>query len=198
MDKYIELEYDKNDHRFQQAISVIKSYIDFHDNSNTNIDWVENIYKEYSRYLHTSNCNDGGFNTATKSSLPEFGAINFKELSENRHSIRDFGEENINKNDIIEVVNMATKTPSVCNRQGYKVYHIPDNSLLKQVLKIQDGLRGNGENLKDILLVKSSREYMIAANERNQTYIDGGMFLMTLIYALTFKNLATYTLNAKF
>lgn len=198
LDKYIELNYDKNDHRFQQAISVIKKYIDFHDNSDVNIDWIKNKFEEYSNYLLTSYYNDGGFERATESSLPEFSDLNFKELSENRHSIRDFGEENVNKSDIIEAVNMATKTPSVCNRQAYKVYHIHDRDLLKQVLEIQNGLTGNGENLKDILLVTSSREYMIGPSERNQTYIDGGMFLMSLIYSLTFKNLATCALNANF
>src|SRR5699024_9003022 len=76
--------------------------------------------------------------------------------------------------------------------------YIKNPLLVKKVLQIQGGLRGKRENLNKILVVTADKQYMAHAHERNQTYIDGGLFAMSLIYSLTSKNIATCALNASF
>ena len=39
---------------------------------------------------------------------------------------------------------------------------------------------------------------MSQIHERNQTFIDGGLFSMSLVYSLTFNNVATCILNTNF
>src|SRR5699024_12781328 len=130
--------------------------------------------------------------------IPHYGDLNVEELSTYRYSIRDFGEKVIDDEDIYDAIQIATKTPSVCNRQAYKVYQIKNTTKLEKVYELQGGLTTNGDNLQQFLLVTCNREFMNGPHERNQTYMDGAMYLMSLIYALTYKQIATCTLNTNF
>lgn len=198
MDKYIELGYPTDDNRFQEGISVINEYLKLHEERNFPVQWVSGKQKEYMKFDTGIYNGKAGYGVIHKNELPQYESLNFKELAYNRHSIRDFGEEMIEDNKIYEAIEIATKTPSVCNRQACKVYQIKDSIILKKTFELQRGLTTNGENLQQMLLVTSNREYMNGPHERNQTYIDGGMFTMSLIYALTYRNIATCALNTNF
>lgn len=198
MDQFIEYGYSTNDSRFQSAISVIKSYIDLHKAGNFPINNIETKYINYSKFINNERVNSGGYKIFKKDELPQFCLLGFKELSQNRFSVRDFGNEVISDDRIFSSIEIATKTPSVCNRQAWKVYLIKSNSKVKEVLRIQGGFSNNGENLQSLILVTSDKQYMNNGQERNQTYIDGGLFTMSLLYALESENIASCTLNASF
>lgn len=130
--------------------------------------------------------------------LPQFDQLSFEELSKIRYSLRDFGEDNLDDSEVFKAINMASKTPSVCNRQSWKVRYIKCPEKVKDTLIIQNGLTGNGENLRKLLVVTADKQYMNGGHERNQTYIDGGLFMMSLLYALTSIGIASCTLNTNF
>lgn len=198
MDNYIDQGYSTDDYRFQSAISVIKSYIELHQMQNHPISWIEDQMNKYLSYLNQDNLALGGFKTLKSIELPEFDNIPFEDLSKNRYSVRDFGEGRIDDSKVFEAINIASKTPSVCNRQSWKVRYIKSPSKVREILRIQSGLTGNGENLRDLLVITADKQYMNGVHERNQTYIDGGLFTMSLLYALTSKSIASCTLNACF
>lgn len=198
MDKYLESGYSTDDYRFQSAMSVIESYVYFHKNENYSVTWIENKMDSYSKYLKKDNLEIGGFKIFNKNALIGFEQLPFKELSESRYSIRDFGKEKVDDLKVFEAINIATKTPSVCNRQAWKVRYIKSLDKVKATLSIQDGLSGNGENLSNLLVITTDKQYMNGGHERNQTYIDGGLFTMSLLYALTSKGIASCTLNTSF
>lgn len=198
MDKFLELGYPATDTRFQQAISVIEEYVILHRKNNFDAIEAENKLSEYKELLLEENCGIGGYSVVKREELPNFNSTSFKNLAAQRYSIRDFGNDEINDDDIFDAIKSAIKTPSVCNRQAWKVHYIKEKSLLEKALVIQGGLRGNGKNLNRLMLVTCNKEYMNGPHERNQTFIDGGMFTMSLIYALTSKQIATCALNADF
>lgn len=198
MDKYVEKGFPTSDNRFQQAISVISEYINIHRINNYDTEWVTSKYNRYKKYFIEEFYEVGGSDSIKSKKIPKYKELNFKELSTYRYSIRDFGEELIDDNDIYDAIQMATKTPSVCNRQAYRVYQIKNTQKLKKAYEMQGGLTTNGNNLQQFLLVTCNREFMNGPHERNQTYIDGGMYLMSLIYALTYHQIATCTLNTNF
>lgn len=198
MDKYINQGYPTDDYRFQSAISVIKSYIELHQMHGYSIQWIEDEMEKYSNYLKEDNLELGGFKTIKAFELPEFDNIPFESLSKHRYSVRDFGKDELDDSKVFEAINIATKTPSVCNRQAWKVRFIKSPDKVKSTLLIQSGLTGNGENLNKLLVVTADKQYMNGGHERNQTYIDGGLFTMSLLYALTSKGVASCTLNASF
>ncbi|MFW5445852.1 nitroreductase family protein [Aerococcus urinaeequi] len=195
---YLKMGYSVDDDRFQQALATINAYIMAHKELDFSVSEVQTRFNKYSQYLKKQNDGVAGFGKIKIEELPNYSQLNFEKLAYNRHSIRDFGKEKINDKSVLNAIKIATKTPSVCNRQAYKVYQIKNEHLLEKIFKLQAGLTTNGENLQQFLLVTCNREYMLDARERNQTYIDGGMFLMTLVYALTYEQIATCTLNSSF
>jgi nitroreductase len=90
---------------------------------------------------------------------------------------------------------MAQKTPSVCNRQSSKVYVFSKAEDKQKVLSYQNGNRGFGDQASKVLIVTSNLEHFVSAGERNQCWVDGGMFSMSLVYALHSLGLGTCCLN---
>ncbi|WP_413526686.1 nitroreductase family protein [Marinilactibacillus psychrotolerans] len=198
MDKYIKLGFPTEDKRFQSAVSVIQAYVDLHKENNLRNFKVENKLNEYLPKFEEENIKLGGYEVCHKSNLPNYNEIPFNILAEKRYSIREFGTERINQQDVLDSIQIATKSPSVCNRQSWNVYYLKELNLIEKVLKIQGGFKGNGQNLKDLILITCDNQFMNDSRERNQAYIDGGLFTMSLIYGLESKNLATCTLNTNF
>ncbi|CAH7141080.1 Nitroreductase [Vibrio chagasii] len=119
----------------------------------------------------------------------------FYDFSNSRKSIRKFTGEMVPDESIESAVRLALNTPSVCNRQASKVYLISDTERVKKILKIQGGLTGYTENINQLLILTVDRNYFYTIGERNQFYIDGGMFLMNLLYALHYNKIANCPAN---
>lgn len=121
--------------------------------------------------------------------------MDFKKFANSRFSIRNFAEGEIANTLIEEAIEIAQKTPSVCNRQSSRVYIYEDEEKKSEILKFQNGNSGFGKDANKILIVTSDLRDFRGVNERHQSYIDGGMYSMSLIYALHSKGLGTCPLN---
>lgn len=97
-----------------------------------------------------------------------------------RHSIRNFGGGEVPMEDVRRAVRMAAKTPSVCNRQGPRV-HCFEKAM--DALQWQPGNKGFGQLASRGLVVTADLQAFSGPGERNQCWIDGGLFAMSLIYA---------------
>jgi len=112
-----------------------------------------------------------------------------------RSSVRNFSNAKINNLDVLKAIAMAkNKTPSVCNRQGWEVVLVRNLVRVKQVLALQNGNSGI-ENVQNVIVVCSTLTSFFGSNERNQPYIDGGLFLMSLLNSLHYRNIAGCSLN---
>ena len=112
-----------------------------------------------------------------------------------RHSVRCFDSRPVEMPTIVEAVRMAQKTPSVCNREAGRVFVIEDKAMQAKLLAHQNGNRGFGDQADKILVVASSQDCFLTVGERHQAWIDGGMFAMSLIYALHSLGLGSCCLN---
>jgi nitroreductase len=112
-----------------------------------------------------------------------------------RRSIRSFSSERITKDDVIRAITLAKSAPSACNRQAWHVYYISNPSIVKDVLKLQNGNRGFGSEVSDLLIIAGDLKAFGTAQERNQVYIDSGIFGMSLMFALHSLGLASCALN---
>ena len=65
----------------------------------------------------------------------------------------------------------------------------------KQVLSCQGGNAGFGETVKGVLVVTTDTSRFFSVGERNQCWIDGGLFSMSLVYALHSLGLGSCCLN---
>lgn len=113
-----------------------------------------------------------------------------------RHSIRHFSPEPVSHSMIqIAVRHAQFGTPSVCNRQPAHVYVLSSAQEKKDILALQNGNKGFGDSASHILIITSDLESFVDVTERNQCWIGGGMFAMSLVYALHAQKIATCTLN---
>jgi len=120
----------------------------------------------------------------------------FENLCFKRHSVRYFSNDKVQPDMIARAVEIAQRTPSVCNRQGWHVFSITNNEILSIFRKIHKGFASKDQNLSTLLLICFSKSTFSFPEERNQGFIDGGLFSMSLIYALTDLGLATCPLNS--
>ena len=90
---------------------------------------------------------------------------------------------------------MAQKTPSVCNRQSSKVYLFHNKDDVNKVLSYQNGCASFAKSVQAVYIVTSNLESFISTDERNQCWIDGGLFAMSLLYALHSLGIGSCCLN---
>lgn len=180
------------------AYQVMCEYYEFHLEIDVKIDdyFSQEQYNSYKNIL--SNSYDKSFSGAIAYKKEDFymhNQSNFYDFSSSRKSIRDFTGEIIDTAIIEKAISLALNAPSVCNRQSSKVYLLQDKAKIDKVLSIQNGFTGHTENVKQLLIVSSDRNYFFSVGERNQLYIDGGIFLMNLLYCLHFYKIANCPAN---
>lgn len=112
-----------------------------------------------------------------------------------RHSCRQFSSKEVEDIDIDEAIRLAMRSPSVCNRQAWRVHDFPDGELMQNVLKCQNGNVAFREEIRRVLAVTCDARHFVSVGERNQGWIDGGMFAMSLLYGLHCRKLGACALN---
>ena len=122
----------------------------------------------------------GGTVSITKKDIESATNTVSPEFFSTRHSIRNFSDTKVTTEEISRAVNMARKTPTVCNRQGPRTHVFMHP---QEALRWQQGNRGFGHLASVALVVTCNLEAFSGRGERNQPYIDGGMFAMSLLYA---------------
>ncbi|WP_270088420.1 nitroreductase family protein [Sphingobacterium sp. SYP-B4668] len=120
---------------------------------------------------------------------------NFADFARSRKSVRNFTGEYIAEEVIRKVVELANTAPSVCNRQASNVYLIQDKIQIERILAVQGGFAGYEQHVSQLLIVTNDRRYYYTIGERNQLYIDGGLYLMNLLYALHYYRIGNCPAN---
>ena len=112
-----------------------------------------------------------------------------------RHSVRDYAERPVSRKDVFKAIKLAQCSPSVCNRQPSKVYVVESAEMKQEVLSHQNGNEGFGEYAGLLMIVTVSLHSFHGPLERNEAFVDGGMFAMSLIWALHSLGLGSCALN---
>ncbi|WP_242134064.1 nitroreductase family protein [Aestuariivivens marinum] len=187
---------ERYQHNSQTTIAqkVLIDYYEYHKKNNIAIGdyFSEEIYN-----IFKSRCVLKEKAFVEKNEAEYFSDVNktFDLFSNSRKSIRSFTNERISEDVIKEVVDLASNAPSVCNRQPARVYFINNKVLVNKVLDLQGGLTGFQNEINQIFVVTVDRNYFYTIGERNQFYIDGGIYLMNLMYALHFKKIGCCPAN---
>lgn len=137
---------------------------------------------------------DGGTIELSRSSIHNASSNVTADFFLKRYSIRQYTDEEVSTADIDAAIVIAQKSPAVCNRQECRVYVVHDKKLMSKMLAIQ-GSRGFNHQINKLLVVTNQLTAFYGMNERNQCWIDGGMFAMSLILGLHAQGLGTCCLN---
>lgn len=175
----------------QSALKVLNEYFQYHRQKGIEFDSIESLLGQFD----LSTCISGGAAVVSRDCILDCTKGSFEELVSYRHSIRCFTDEHVDPSIIKKAVRIAQKSPSSCNRQPARVYAAQTPSNIRDVLSLLTGHKGFGESIGGLLLIAADLRIYCGARERNQAYLEGGLFAMSLIYALHSMGLGTCVLN---
>lgn len=196
---YEKRQYDKKNYAYINALSILESHLELYRGTEYE-ETIRDMFAEINQSLRglTPNHKDiAGVKKVTRRAKQTNNKKNYAELVEGRSSVRAFSEEPINKSDLKEAIQLAQRSPSACNRQATRVYEIHDPVIIKEVMFIQEGFTYENPPQCITLIVADDTNFS-GAGERNQGYVDGGMFAMSFMYALEYMKLAACPLHASF
>ncbi|MDM1094745.1 nitroreductase family protein [Myroides odoratimimus] len=174
-------------------------YYEIHKEKNINIDdfFTEEQYQFYKKILGSNyNVDFEGVYSFNKSLFyNDVTKLDFSRFAYSRKSIRNYTGEKISIDRIEKVIELANTSPSVCNRQASNIYLVEDADKVNKLLQLQGGFRGFDKDVKQLLVVTNDRKYYYTVGERNQLYIDGGIYLMNLLYALHYYKIGNCPAN---
>jgi len=128
------------------------------------------------------------FFAGNQASFPEFNA--------SRRSCRHFDPSiPVERPLIVEAVRMALRSPSACNRQPARVYAVTEKSAVERCMELHNGSRGFSHLIPALLIVSARMDVFTGPGERYESYIDGGLFSMSLMLALHYQRLGCVPLN---
>lgn len=130
----------------------------------------------------------------TKNEFFQFTNSSFDLFANSRHSLRNF-TGSISLDDIKIAISIAQSSPSACNRQPSRVHVLTNREVISNVLHLQGGNRGFGSKIDILLIVTAELIGYRGISERNNVFVDGGIFSMNLLYALHFKKIGACSLN---
>ncbi len=175
------------------ALGVLKAYLTYHKERGFNPESVLNRFQKYSKYLHHDE--QYGVVQTDKITLQKEAAGSFRQFFMSRHSVRQFSDKPIIESDIRKAVELAMKAPSACNRQSCKVYYYREKSVNKELGELIAGNTGFEDEVQNYIVVTSDMSAFYDPFERNQVYVDGGIFTMALVEALHYYGIASCILQ---
>lgn len=177
------------------ARGCIRDYVHFHDHRNLPLPvHLEARLRAYAT-AHGASDLPGGSHTLTRRDVVDATDFDYDHFIGTRRSVRHFTGGPVSPQDIQTAVTRALRSPRVCNRESRRVYAAYDPALRDHVLRFHHGNRGFGHRLGAVLVVTVDLREFDMIGERNQGWIDGGLFAMSLMYALHAARLGTCPLN---
>lgn len=198
MNKWIKKGLDPKDSFFQIAASVAHDYFDRHKTLAVDVSHFWKLFDpKVQAEIERANKQLGGALPANLVREVQFESQDdrdFLDVVFSRRSVREFIDAPVPDEDIRRAVETAMQAPSVCNRQPVRIHQFEDVDTIRAVLDLQGGFRGYKLPPK-LLLVTSDLSAFVGAVERNQGYIDGGLFMMLLLLGLEQVGLGSCSLN---
>lgn len=178
---------------YQNTVAVLRAYIKMQKTRGYENEWlnekVEHLEKNQKSGV------SAGIEKSGNHEMAEKRQKTYPEFFQSRHSIRQFSEEKIKMEDLEKAVRLAQKAPSACNRQPCCVYWYEDTVDCTRLAEYIAGNRGFEKEPAGYLVVTVALSAYHDAGERNQAYVDGGIFSMALMEALHYYGIGSCPLQ---
>ncbi|WP_262848551.1 nitroreductase family protein [Mumia quercus] len=186
--------YDTAAFAYVEGLSIIRRYEEYHRKQEFDVPFLSEVIDDELRRTDRP-AEAAGTKTVRRSDKENNCDKTFYDLAQGRSSVREFSGRPIDTEKVMNALRNAEKTPSVCNRQGWRAYWTEDKQLAAQVLAHQRGF-GYAEMPEVLLAITVSNNTFLSPVERNEAFVDGGLFAMSVLYGLEHEGLAAVPLNA--
>ncbi|MCJ1970979.1 polysaccharide pyruvyl transferase family protein [Lactococcus carnosus] len=183
---------------FEIGISVVSQYFKRHAELNADVSDKRKLFSDrILKVVESDSGANGGTVVIDRERYFESITDTFVDVLSRRKSLREYSDEPVDIKKIKQAIQLAMTTPSVCNRQATRVHVITNPEKIAEAMSFQGGF--NGYELPPVvLLVTNDIAAYSLFTERNQPYVDGGLFAMTLLLGLENEKLAAVALNTMF
>jgi nitroreductase len=192
-DCYLKNQFPADGIAFMNAIQVLDSYVRFHEERAYDV-------SDLKRRIAVYQAPCGGMLEAGRfqMSLTEYrdmATADFSKLAASRHTIRSFSGEAVPEATVLEALEISRKTPSACNRQCWRTYWVRSVAMKDRLLELQNGHRGFGDTADSFLVITADEHSFFGLMERHQSFVDGGLYAMTVMNALHYVGVGACPLN---
>lgn len=201
LENYIEV-YGKQDSAFlEYPLNTLHGYVEFSKSIGSDVAEVElslkNLQTNYENLTGKPfEVKTHGIEVLPRQKIQAKAASSFEELLYSRHSVRSFEPEEVDRALIDKALELAQRTPSACNRQGWKT-HVFNGEAAHKLLLWQEGSCGFEDQIHTAILVTAEQRAFLD-HEVYQAYVDGGLYAMNLINALHSLGLGTIPVSCGF
>ncbi|TDP63344.1 nitroreductase family protein [Roseateles toxinivorans] len=183
-----------------RVVQALDEYVAFNRGHGVDLAWLLPRLEAMRQALQAGNCwraapVEAGTRLVRRDDIHAAAKHDLSAFFAQRYSVRQFAPEPVQAELIEQAVRMAQKTPSVCNRESGTVFVVTDRARMAELMALQNGNRGFGDQAGALMIITSRQDTFLSAGERYQAWIDGGLFAMSLIYALHSLGLGTCCLN---
>ncbi|MGM9600090.1 MAG: nitroreductase family protein [Faecousia sp.] len=173
-ERYEKTEPMKDEQALIIARAVITEYIRYQEDHNVGVDFIPEKYRQGGV---ESDCKAGICLVLAKKST------DFERIARGRHSSRSFSDRHVSHETIQKAVALAQTAPSACNRQSTRIFACLNKKAISEIMKLHGGTRGF-DTPPIVFAVTGDLNLYQNEYERNTIFVDGGIFLMNLLYSL--------------
>jgi nitroreductase len=173
---------DKDVYAYNIGMSTIKEYIEFGKKHK----FLDNpIYDELSEYIKGKDFKKVpiGAHIVDKKEILK-NKNDFHSILKNRHSVRKYDKKKIPDKLIEEIIELASNSPSACNRQMIKAYYVKSNEGKELIKKYGQGFSTFNTDNANFFVITFDLGAHHVIGERNQGYFNAGLFSMNLVNIL--------------
>lgn len=180
------------------SIALVHRYLEYQNKDGFQSVVLDDVSERLQKLMalnHLDNhiYDEAGSLVRIKDDMLKLKHVDFKELAAGRFSFRHFSDEEVPDSIIKEALDIAKKSPSACNRQAYRV-HVFEGEQKDKILSLQGGANSfYKEANKAVLITGNLNRYY--TTEMHLPYVDGSLFAMSFIYALTSLGVASIPLT---
>lgn len=175
------------------AVNVLRKYVEVHEKLGQVNSEIYGIKEKVSKFDCTKN--NAGVERLTKQDVIDSINFDYAKFVKNRRSIRSFTKQEVCISKLYKAIENSKYYPSVCNRQSGRLKIVSDKKMIKKIGELQGGCKGFLEEIDKMIIVMSDLSVFSNDNERNQVFIDGGIFLHSLLLSLHSEGLGAVALN---
>ena len=117
------------------------------------------------------------------------------ELSKRRRSVRWFKQKPVPRELIRKAVDVASLSPSACNRQPFVFRVFDEPELVNEVASLPAGTKGFHHNFPAIVVLVGELRNYYGERDRHLIYIDASLAAMSFVYAAETLGLSTCCIN---
>lgn len=189
--------YRHDDDARRVGIGVLDAYLSWHRDRGKHspfLTWLEGELRDCVLGVNDAPSHYGGVRvvTAYQGEKKREAAAEFIRA---RYSCRSFEAKTVDPSIVLEIVELAKRAPSQCNRQSSRAHCYQDSEVIRRLLNLQGGAKGYQEEVPNLFVITGDMNAWSGRRERNQVFIDGALFASGIVAGCTAYGIATCCLN---